>query len=202
MVNPVLPCFNPKNSSMSEEKEVIIRLFNPTENKDLKIDYPELAEMDEFKGMAPKFVKFCWYVGNRTSPYFALPREEKISKVIKLLWGNRADKIPHVKPLIDGEISRDILRGIERMVRFNPENRLKAKILADYTFHQLQKLVVIDDDELKKMSFEDKNRYATLLTKVQRDLPDVLQNLETGFGVEVVERNNTDNKVLVSMKDL
>jgi len=186
-----------------EEIEAVIQLFNPTKDKDLRIDYPELAAMDEFKGMEPRFVKFCWYVGNRTSPFFLMPREEKIVKAINLLWhSSMVEKLPSVKALYNGDFSDEILAGIDRMARFIPENRLKAKILADYTFQQLQKLIVVSDVELKSMSFEDRNRYATLLTKVQRDLPGVINNLETGFGVRVVERKNTEKKVLVGMKNL
>lgn len=186
-----------------EETEVVIQLFNPTKEKDLRIDYPELAEMDEFKGMDPRFVKFCWYVGNRTSPFFLMPREEKIMKAISLLWTPlMIKKLESVKALYEGDLSKDVLAGIDRMVRFHPENRLKAKILADYTFQQLQKLVVVSDEELKGMAFEDRNRYAALLTKVQKDLPGVINNLETGFGVRVVEKNNSEIKVLVGMKNL
>ena len=74
-------------------------------------------------------------------------------------------------------------------------------LLADYTFQQLQRLIYIDESEMKLMDMEEKKKYSDLLMKVQKELPSVIKNLESGFGVKVNERS-TGKKILVSMKNL
>lgn len=186
---------------MSKEEEVVIKLFNPTKDKDLRIDYPELAEMDEFKNLEPSMVKFCWYVGNRTSPLYNLKREDKVLKALSILFPRGYERIPQARELAEGNFSEDIVRGIERMTIFNPENRLKAMLISDYTFNQLQQLIYVDDKVLKMMDFDEKKKYSDLLIKVQSSLPDIIKNLESGFGVKVVQKT-TGKKVLVGMKNL
>lgn len=184
-----------------DEKEVVITVFNPTKDKDLRIDYPELAAMDEFKGMEASLVKFCWYVGNRTSPLFNLKREEKILKTLELLFPRGYHRVEWANNLAQGDWSEEVKRGVDRMTTFTPENRLKAMLISDYTFSQLQKLIYIDEANLMVMDFDEKKKYADLLIKVQSELPHIVKNLESGFGVKTTERT-TGKRVMVSMKNL
>lgn len=187
------------NNKEQKEIEVVLKIFNPS-NKDLRIDYPELADIEEFKAMDPSEVKFCWYVGNRTSPIFNLERLKKVSEAIKIIFprGNRSDKWREIE---NGDIPEHIVRGIQKMTSFNAENRLKAMILADYTFKQLEKLTYMDDDTLMSLDMDEKKKYSDLVLKINKDLPDLVRNLESGFGVRAEDRS-TGKKVLVGMRDL
>ena len=184
-----------------KEKEVDIIVFDASTSKDLKIDYPELAEIEEFKLLQPNELKFIWYIANRTSPLFNLSREEKVAKALSILFPRGYGRFQNIVKLSKGEFSPEILAAIERMTHFQTENRLKAMLLADYTFQQLQRLIYIDESEMKLMDMEEKKKYSDLLMKVQKELPSVIKNLESGFGVKVNERS-TGKKILVSMKNL
>jgi hypothetical protein len=49
------------------KKEVEVILFGLEHEGDLRREYEELANIDEFKDLKVKEVRFCWLVGNRTS---------------------------------------------------------------------------------------------------------------------------------------
>jgi len=53
-----------------QEEEADLTIFGLTTDKDLRVEYPELDSIPEFKGMNKKEVKLCWMIGNRTSPIY------------------------------------------------------------------------------------------------------------------------------------
>lgn len=60
------------------QKEVEIVLFGLESGDDLRIEYPELAQIDEFKNLKAKEVRLCWLLGNRTSPLYKLSDKREI----------------------------------------------------------------------------------------------------------------------------
>jgi hypothetical protein len=184
-----------------EEREVVVYLFDASTSKDLKIDYPELASIEEFKDLQPKELKFCWYVGNRTSPFFEYDRERKIKQTLAVLFPRGFDKFKEWVEVAEGNMPDKILRGIERMTQFNVENRLQAKMLAEYSFYKLQLLMDVDDSVIKTMDFDDRKRYSDVLMSIQKNLGSIVKDLETGYGVKVVDKA-TNKKVLVSIDNI
>ena len=61
-----IPKFSPPKRINYKLKAV----FEPTD-RDMKIEYPELADMPEFSNMPNADIKFCWYFGCKSSPYFS-----------------------------------------------------------------------------------------------------------------------------------
>ena len=88
----------------------------------------------------------------------------------------------------DAEFSEEILRAIEIMASFNPSSRMKAKLLDEYAFDQLQSLVYISKDEKDMMDMDDKKKFADLLIKTSAAMSKFIQNSESGYGVKIKER--------------
>lgn len=182
-----------------EEADLVI--FGLSTDRDLRIEYPELAEINEFKKLNKKEVKFCWLVGNRTSPIYNLDsRDTKIKRALSLTYGNLWNKKEELIAISNGDIPTHIQLAIERMLVFNPEYRLRARLMTQYMFDTLNEIVVLDTP-ISEMDIEERKKYADLLVKVHGDLPKLVQTLETSFGAKVISRK-TKTEVLVNINDV
>ena len=186
---------------VKETEEADLVIFGLSTDRDLRIEYPELAEINEFKKLNKKEVKFCWLVGNRTSPIYNLePRSSKIKRALSLTYGNLWNKKEELVAISNGEIPTHIQLAIERMLVFNPEYRLRARLMTQYMFDTLNEIVVLDTP-ISAMDIEERKKYADLLVKVHGDLPKLVQTLETSFGAKVISRK-TKTEVLVNINDV
>lgn len=190
-----------------ERKEVEITLFGVNHKGDLKRDYPELAKIEEFKDLSPHEVRFCWLVGNRTSPIFGLERTERIRNASTIVWGINAKQSPkkRIKDIAiaksEDDFPDDILKGIYRMNAFNPGYRLKAKLMAEYIFETLNRLIVVDSDTMATMDTDEKKKYSDFVIKVSSELQGMVERLENSYGVKTISRK-TKSEILVNINDV
>ena len=187
--------------SKEKDKELIISLFEPTE-RDMKLDYPELAEVDEFKELGARDLKFVWYVGNRTSPLAALKSEIRVKQAYKTVYEGYNREKGLQAQLKKGEIPIRFRDAISRMAKFVPSVRLRAKLDTEYIFESMQSLIFVTPEEKLAMEGEDKKDYQALLSKISKDLPDLVSKIETGYGAKVVHKNNRKAEVMVNIKDV
>ena len=87
------------------------------------------------------------------------------------------------------------------MESFNPEYRLRAKLLSEYMFETLNEMVVVGSNELATMEVDEKKKYTDLLVKIHEELPDMVKRLETSYGVKVKDRK-TKKEILVKINDV
>lgn len=190
-----------------EKREVEIRLFGVEHKGDIKRDYPELAKIEEFKDLSPHEVRFCWLVGNRTSPIFDLERGERIRKAAVIVWGENVFSSPkqRIKDIASSgggsDMPEDILKGIYKMNTFNPGYRLKAKLMAEYIFETLSTLIIISDVERLQMDTDEKKKYSDFVIKVSSELQSMVERLENAYGVKTIDRK-TKSSVLVNINDV
>jgi hypothetical protein len=188
-----------------EERKVQVVLFGVQSDGDLKREYKELANLEEFKDLNPNEVKFCWLVGNRTSPIFNLERGERIRKALNIVWGSNYKLNPKIKELSkatgEDDIPEDILRGIFKMNTYNPSLRLKAKLMSEYIFETLNELIVLDSAEMHSMDIDDRKKYADFVIKVSSELQGMVDRLESSYGVQTIDRE-TKEEVRVNISDV
>ena len=188
-----------------ENKEYQIILFGSENEGDLKREYEELSEVDEFKDLNPKEVRFCWLVGNRTSPIFKLERDLRIQKALKIVWGDKFKMNPKIKALAkvktSSEVPEDILKGILKMNTFNPGLRLRAKLMNEYIFDTLNELIVLDEITRANMDIDEKKKYTDLVIKVGSELQGMVGRLENSYGIKMIDRK-TKEEVRVNIADV
>jgi hypothetical protein len=188
-----------------ERKQVEITLFGTSHDGDLLREYPELAKMEEFKDLDPKQVRFCWLVGNRTSPIFNMDRPERIRRALVTVWGQHYEKNPTIKHIVEADtadgLPEEILKAIHKMNTFSPSYRLKAKLMDEYIFETLNELIVVAPSELSMMDVDDKKKYADLAMKVSSGLGEMVERIESAYGVKAVERK-TKKEIQVRVNDL
>lgn len=190
---------------MAKEVEVLIKLFNISGKKDIKREYPELSTMDEFMHLNSNEVKFCWLVGNQTSPISGIIAKDRLTRALEIVWGKRYGKNPLIKEIVDAKSERDIpkriMDGILKMGMFSPSVRLKAKLMSEYIFQTLNELIVVDEETRKGMDIDDRKKYADFVIKVSSELQDMVGRLENAYGVKTIERD-TKQEIKVSINDI
>jgi hypothetical protein len=184
-----------------EEKEARVILFGMETEGDLRIEYPELSEMPEFKTLKAKEVRLSWLLGNRTSPIYKLSKKERLVKALELVYGSRYAENKDVKLILEGNMPAELRTAIDKMETFNPEYRLRAKLMSEYVFNKLNDLIVLTSAQEASMDIDEKKKYTDLVIKISSELPDMVERLETSYGVKTVERK-TKKKVLVNINDV
>ena len=176
-------------------------LFGVQSDKDLRIEYPDLAEDDVFGKMKVKEVRLCWLLGNRTSPIYKLSKKDRLVKGLQLVYGHHYESQKDASEMLLGNIPDQIREGISRMETFNPEYRLRAKLLSQYMFDVLNDMIVLDFSTIASMDIDEKKKYTDLVIKVHEQLPDMVKRLETSYGVRTIDKN-TKKQVMVTINDV
>lgn len=184
-----------------DTKQVEVVLFGIQSDKDLRIEYPELAEDDVFSKMKVKEVRLCWLLGNRTSPIYKLSKKDRLAKGLQLVYGQHYQSNKDAAEMLAGNVPDHIKEGIARMELFNPEYRLRAKLLSQYMFDVLNDMIVLDATTIASMDIDEKKKYTDLVVKVHEQLPDMVKRLENSYGVRTIEKN-TKKQVMVTINDV
>tara|TARA_R110002020_G_scaffold58337_3_gene159820 strand:+ start:8598 stop:9161 length:564 start_codon:yes stop_codon:yes gene_type:complete len=182
-------------------KKVEISVFDINYKSDVRIEYPELADIDEFKDLKVKELKLCWMLGNRTSPIYDMDKKSRLFRALELVYGKNYQYRKDLKSIIDGDIPHEMKVAIKKMESFNPELRLKAKLLSEYMFDTINQMVVLDPESLVHMDIDEKKKYTDLVVKVHEELPKMVKRLEGSYGVKIKEVK-TNKEVLVKINDI
>lgn len=180
-----------------------VTMFEPT-GKQMKTQFPELGNISEFENLTSSELKFCWYVGNPTSPLIKVKnKKERAKKAIELSYSERAiENSKKVKKILDGEIPQEIITGIDRMSKFSLSHRLKAKFMDEYIFDKLNSLTYLDQVAETAMKADPamKKQYADLVLKISAEMPELVERIETGYGVKLVKEQR--GKVLTNLHEI
>lgn len=184
-----------------EKIEVDVILFGLDSGSDLRMEYPELAEIPEFQKLKSKEVRLCWLLGNRTSPIYKLEKRQRLNKALEIIYGPKYKENEDLDLILKGQMPEELREGVKRMEMFNPEYRLRAKLLSQYMFETLNDMILLDAQTLATMDIDEKKKYTDLLVKIHSELPEMVKRLEESYGVKTVERK-TNKKIMVNINDI
>lgn len=152
-------------------------IFAPKGNKELKREYKELDDYQEFKALNNSDLLFVWWYACKCSPLINIPEEKRVFMAIdqsyrdkgiqearKVDWQNR-DFPPHIK------------QAIKVMDRFNPQMRVQFAADTQFLLQQCQHAIRQDTSKATPEEKEDYMKTAILARKLQKD---ILQDLERG----------------------
>lgn len=181
-------------------EEIDVKLFGLETSQDLRIDFPQLATNEHFKDLKPREVKFCWLVGNRTSPLFEKKDVDKIKMAVKICYPNYLKK-EELKDLFNGSLPDYLHNGIEAMKNFNPEIRLRTTLMQHYIFDELNYIVGMKTrEDLSLMSNDELKKYSDLIRGIEKDLPDMIKRIEGANGISLYKKD-TKKRILVNIND-
>ncbi len=185
-----------------EEKDLI--LFEPSK-RDMLLDYPELKDYEAFVNLKSKRdLFFVWYVSNRTSPIIREPKEKRIKLACEYAYKEdflRRNK--RAKAMYEeAEFDQDILEAIAVMASFNPSFRMRARLLNEHNFEQIQSLVYLSHADKSAMDLDDKKKHSDLLINTSKALPSMIQSMEVGYGVKVKKEKEEEWTLKSSVEEI
>ena len=159
-------------------------MFEPQKG-DLRVDHPELAEVEEFVAINAKDLKFVWYWANRTSPFFGIKNKmEKVRQCIKKSYGEKYLSEKDRNNYYSMRFPPKLQVAIEVMSQYNPTVRNRAKTVMEKIFNNYEAIASIGVDEVKVMPTAEKEDYVGLAQKVIEKMPSLVSQIEGGFGVK------------------
>lgn len=160
---------------MAKEKHLLF----PITDKDLRVEYEELGSVEEFKELTNKEMSFVWYYANQTSPYAQLPSKDRVLKCLEILKDELSSE--QLEEYYALNFPSHIDLAIEVMARFNPRLRSQAKDINETIFRNVKRIVSVNPDELTDM--KEKKEYIAISMDVIKSMPELINQLEQGFGV-------------------
>lgn len=176
-------------------------MYEPS-NRDMKIDYPELAEIEEFNILSARQLKFVWYLANRTSPIAGLEKKKRLKAAASMAWGTYHAKKEEAIEYAKGNVPDEIKAAITKMASFIPSVRLKAKLMQEYIFDKMQTIIIVSDQDMDEMDADEKKKYADLALKISSELNNVVDRMESGYGIKVKEKSNKKSEVKRTISDI
>jgi hypothetical protein len=194
------------------EEQATPILWGPTDGKSLLAEFPELNNYREFKELTKEDLNFAWYMGNQSSP---LNDGTVHSDIVKARSAAaRCIKSPEKrKEYGELNIPSSVKEAIKKMSTFSPVARMIAKQIATTAFNNLQAMVNVNVqndfkisrnitsgtgkdktvEQVEEMDWTGRKQYVDTVAKISDLLPDLLKQVEEGFGVE--ERDDKNKEI-------
>jgi len=185
-------------------------LFLPSEGKEMKIEYPELAEIAEFAPLTNSELILVWCIANNTSPYFLGKAENVESKMIEFV--KKALEISGVGKRLNDYARNEYLTfmfpqkiktACSRMKLFKPSLRMRAKMMNEKMFENMEKMVEISQEEMKEMTPSEKLEYLKIVKSASENLQTLVPEIESSYGVkEAVKKSGAQLNAQATIMDL
>lgn len=172
-------------------------LFLPSEHKDMKIEYPELAEINEFAVLTNSELILVWCLANASSPYELSKAGDDKTKAVNLIK-SALETSGLGKKLSDLEKNyyltfmypQKVKTAMQRMKLFRPSLRMKAKLMNEKMFENMEKMVDIAQEELQEMSSSDKLEYLKIVKAATENLQTLVPEIEASYGIKEVKKKS------------
>lgn len=169
-------------------------LFAPKTIHGLKLDYPELKSIPEFKDLGRYDMLFVWAMGCRSSPFVNIMEQDaRIRACIKYAYpeGDRKRRLSTFLSQIPEKIST----SIKRMERFSLEARVTEYIMLrrirdNAAFISMQDIAPLDD--------KARSEYFAQMKTIQSILSDQRARIE-GMDLGIAEEGDTMYKEAVDV---
>jgi hypothetical protein len=171
-------------------------IFAPRSGKELKREYPELDDYQEFRGLSSEDLVFVWAWACPTSPFLEIVEEKRCTPCIDFAF-----KRPHQNAARKQAYGADtgtapsfpdeIKNAIKRMEKFNPGLRIQMAVDNMHLLTQCQRAIRQDISGATPEEIEDYMKTA----KIARQLmSDIHKDIERGnMGVDDVENTMMKN---------
>lgn len=165
-------------------------LLFPVTDKDLRVEYPELNAVEEFKNLTRLEMEFVWHFANKSSKVCELPERDRAIKCLVIMKGELSAET--LKEYSELKFPDHIQGAVERMSKYDPEIRTQAKVIAEKIFENINKIVNMEITE--KTDMEDKQKYVSLSINIMKNLPDMVSQREHGYGIRTEgQKKETSN---------
>lgn len=182
------------------------RLFDPEgiRPEDYKGSYPELSKIAEFSRLNTRQILFVWWYSNPTSPLVLTVTDNRM-RVEQALEKSGYNPGSARKGYLDLKFPENISFAIERMLKFDVPNRVKAYNMINKIFVQFESIVdnkdqfadekqEVDEDGTVTITKEfDAKKYVDTAAKVAESLPKLINMIEEGFGIKETSKDDEED---------
>jgi hypothetical protein len=166
-------------------------LFYPRE-KSLKRTYPELDTIPEFEGLTENELLICYYFG----VYY-----DHIDTDLER-WKRTAYKVPHAftdetRASINyggDKVPLKLRKAIKKMQEFDVKLRFRAKKMTEQILENFEKITNMGAESfVNEEGYSDMaslKQYTDLCISISKELPNIIQKAEAGYGVRVTTLKN------------
>lgn len=171
-----------------EKKPIAIgKVFVPGK-RDMKVEYPELSEIEAFSTMNDKDIRLCWYYACKSSEFNSIDDNNlRMQLSLEKAYGKNWFSNPTAKKLSMWDIPDYIKIGMEAMANFSPQHRSEANALMAMMFRNLQAVVDVDTETFEMWTPSERKAYVQLVSETATTLPNIVSQLERGFAVRINE---------------
>lgn len=175
-------------------------IFKPIDDRSLKVQYPELAKIEEFQPLTDKELRLAWYFACMSSPIISIEPEERIKIALDKVFG---DDILDAKKerYLNLEFGNKLSLAIKRMTKFSPGIRSRAKDIVNMAFNNTEQIIKISEAELAALDTKDKKDYIDLLAKAVSQLDNLVIKLEESYGVIEIVESRAKNEIKENLAD-
>lgn len=160
------------------------KLFEPkSDTSDLKVDYPELASIPEFKRLTTKKLKFAYYYGCRWSEHYK--EIDHTKKVDRCLRDSGLKDMPKddVLRYMEKQWEDDVVSAIRRFESFNPSVRLQAKMMYEKMLEMTKTVLEKSMADLVTADAGGRKDIMDIINKANNQIPELVKQLEDGWGI-------------------
>lgn len=163
------------------------KIFVPGK-RDMKIEYPELSEIEAFSTMNDKDIRLCWYYSCKSSEFNSIDDNNlRMQLSLEKAYGKNWFQNSVAKKLSMWDIPDYIKMGMEAMANFSPQHRSEANALMAMMFKNLQLVVDVDAETFEMWTPSERKAYVQLVSETATTLPNIVSQLERGFAVRINE---------------
>lgn len=172
-------------ATLKELSEKNYLLFAPRKGRDLKTEYSELNQTEQFKRLSKDEMMFVWYMACVSSPFAEFKDEEKLDTVIDLSFPKKFRDAKRTE--YQGcNFPVHIREALVKMRSYDLPHRLKNRVFCEQFYANLEHISKVKvADENGKVDFAQAKDYANMIssvTKTMRELSAMLENTDR-FGV-------------------
>lgn len=194
-----------KDKQKADETTSIYSMFMPKSSRALYVDYPELKKYDSLKVLTKRQILFAWYYSCEASPYFkisdSLLRAKKSAEesyfVGKKLTCSRAE----YNDVLNLNFPPRLAAGVKTMERFKIGPRVRAKMIYEKSFGNIEKILDIDaSDEMNFVNKDGepdqakKKAYVDTVSSAVKIIPELIDRLEGNLGLTSKEESEEDEQ--------
>ena len=172
-------------ATLKELSEKNYLLFAPRKGRDLKTEYSELNQTEQFKRLSKDEMLFVWYMACVSSPFAEFKDEEKLDTVIDLSFPKKFRDAKRTE-YQGRSFPTHIREALVKMRSYDLPHRLRNRVFCEQFYANLEHISKVKvADENGKVDFAQAKDYANMIssvTKTMRELSAMLENTD-GFGV-------------------
>jgi len=171
-------------------------LFGPQNETDLRRQYPDLWDVEEFVKLSVGEMLFVWWFANPTSPLIAednLPDKNRSIKAYEKAFKSHPDENRKTN-YYSLNFPDKIRLAIDRMKKFEPSVRIRGKMMLEKIMKNFESMIEVNMDDFKvkddegkstgEIDFTARNNYVNSAKTIIQALPDLVSQVEQGFGVK------------------